>query len=220
MKICYACEAAKTSDEHVPAESFYPKEIRKNLIKVPSCSRHNNDTSDDDEYVRNLIVTQAENSEAGLALLTGKVFRSFHRNSRLRSATFGTLQHAQNELGAPTLIFQPERSKLDGVMLKIYRGIAFHTTGKQHLNPVNILYRDLKFADLGASNEYDLFKMFDDENILWDGPVQEVFRFRICRPNPASAPIIEIEFYQCFAVLMTPQLETDFTKIFVIQEHL
>lgn len=201
---CYACEEESTTDEHVPAECFFPEGSRKDLIKVPSCKRHNNDTSNDDEYVRNLIATQAENSEAGLTLLTGKVLRGFVHSPRLKAATFETLQLARTATDTPVLIFQPIRSRLDSVMLKIYRGIAFHVTRHQQLRPMDIHYRDLKFNDLRESNEYGLFKMMEKESIPWGGSVQEVFRFRVCTGSAISQPIIEIEFYRCFAVLMSP----------------
>jgi hypothetical protein len=54
---CYMCEELATSVEHVPAKCFFPKGQRQNLITVPSCPRHNNETSKDDEYVRGIIVT-------------------------------------------------------------------------------------------------------------------------------------------------------------------
>lgn len=56
IKICYRCNNIATSVEHVPAKCFFPKEHRKNLITVPSCEQHNNETSKDDEYVRGIIV--------------------------------------------------------------------------------------------------------------------------------------------------------------------
>jgi len=53
MKICYFCGENAQSKEHVPARCFFPENesYRKQLITVPSCEKHNEDTSVDDEYV-------------------------------------------------------------------------------------------------------------------------------------------------------------------------
>ena len=53
---CYICGQPATSKEHSPARCFFPKgEIKGELTKVDSCRIHNEDTSKDDEYVRNII---------------------------------------------------------------------------------------------------------------------------------------------------------------------
>ncbi len=58
-KTCYACSRTATTREHAPPISFFPSELRKNLITVPSCRLHNNDNSADVEYVRNVLVLGA-----------------------------------------------------------------------------------------------------------------------------------------------------------------
>lgn len=63
IKICYRCNNIATSVEHAPAKCFFPIEHRKNLITVPSCEQHNNETSKDDEYVRGIIVASKGNNE-------------------------------------------------------------------------------------------------------------------------------------------------------------
>ena len=54
---CYVCGREATSREHVPPRCFFPDDnrYRKQLITVRSCTEHNEDTSLDDEYVRNVI---------------------------------------------------------------------------------------------------------------------------------------------------------------------
>jgi hypothetical protein len=42
--------------EHIPPKSFFVKEHRENLIKVPSCDLHNQDKSTDDEYIRAILL--------------------------------------------------------------------------------------------------------------------------------------------------------------------
>lgn len=52
-KICYWCGIELTKDEnkreHVPPLGFFTKGYRNNLIRVPSCEKHNNNFSALDE---------------------------------------------------------------------------------------------------------------------------------------------------------------------------
>lgn len=54
-QFCYACENEATSVEHTPPKCIFPqlkdfphKNLRRNLITVPSCDRHNSAKSKDD----------------------------------------------------------------------------------------------------------------------------------------------------------------------------
>jgi hypothetical protein len=50
---CYfqGCSEPKTSMEHIPPKSFFPKDQRDQLLTVPSCDLHNGAKSRDDLYV-------------------------------------------------------------------------------------------------------------------------------------------------------------------------
>jgi len=52
---CYACDSSPISREHVPPKCLFPtelgKNLRKDLITVPSCEVHNGKKSDDDEFL-------------------------------------------------------------------------------------------------------------------------------------------------------------------------
>ena len=49
-KACYYCGAPATSREHFPPKSFFPK-VNLQLKTVPSCEKHNNKKSNDDQYL-------------------------------------------------------------------------------------------------------------------------------------------------------------------------
>jgi len=55
------CTNETHSKEHVPAKGFFPEEerYRKNLITVRSCAEHNENTSKDDQYIRDVVVMSA-----------------------------------------------------------------------------------------------------------------------------------------------------------------
>ena len=58
-KTCYVCDAPATCREHVPARGIFPteSEFRKSLITVPSCAAHNTDKSDEDEFLRWILIS-------------------------------------------------------------------------------------------------------------------------------------------------------------------
>lgn len=69
--------------EHVPPQCIFRKPLPSNLIKVPSCDKHNSKKSKDDEYFRWFIATAcAENKEAE-KLINEKVIKGFKRRPKL-----------------------------------------------------------------------------------------------------------------------------------------
>lgn len=53
LQKCYRCSALATTKEHFPPRCFFPKGSGLNLQlrTVPSCKEHNNDKSNDDQYL-------------------------------------------------------------------------------------------------------------------------------------------------------------------------
>ena len=89
-KTCYICGQPATSDEHAPARCFFPKNKRVNLTTVHSCSIHNEDTSKDDEYVRNIIAMSIDNNQVALNHFLQKCKKSFEKSPGLLQLTTGT----------------------------------------------------------------------------------------------------------------------------------
>jgi len=69
------CDSVEMSREHTPPRCFFPeakaigRDLRRDLITVPSCDRHNSKKSKDDEFLRSVIVMAPGNSEAKEALV-------------------------------------------------------------------------------------------------------------------------------------------------------
>lgn len=53
---CYFCGGGVTGVEHIPPKSFFPKGKRNELITVPSCDKHNQKKSKEDEYIRTILL--------------------------------------------------------------------------------------------------------------------------------------------------------------------
>lgn len=50
MKKCYMCSSEAKTREHFPPKAFFPKGANLQLWTVPSCIKHNNQKSGDDQY--------------------------------------------------------------------------------------------------------------------------------------------------------------------------
>jgi hypothetical protein len=56
-KICYYCGERATTREHVPPKGFFSRKANLQLKTVPSCTKHNNAKSHDDQYLLAQICT-------------------------------------------------------------------------------------------------------------------------------------------------------------------
>lgn len=97
---CYMCDSISTSEEQVPPSCFFPKikdidrDLRSNLITVPSGDLHNFCRSKDDEYLRTVILMSAGNNAAGQHQFFDKLLTSIAR----RPHTYSTLLFQTREL--------------------------------------------------------------------------------------------------------------------------
>ncbi len=82
-------DAPATSDEHIPPKCLFPErkdlpsgmDLRRNLLKVPSCDTHNSRKSNDDEYFLYILSTSFQINEIGRNHYRTKVRRAIKRNS-------------------------------------------------------------------------------------------------------------------------------------------
>ena len=89
---CYMCDNLATTKEHVPPKCLFPEkkdlkdislDLRKGLIKVPSCVDHNCKKSGDDEYLLNVLSMTIQTGKYGLLNFESKVMRSWSRKDRI-----------------------------------------------------------------------------------------------------------------------------------------
>ncbi|WP_417436821.1 hypothetical protein [Idiomarina abyssalis] len=141
---CYFCGAEKTSMEHVPPKSFFPKELRQDLIRVPSCDKHNSKKSNLDEYFRTVFfgVSSSAIKNTKLRSVNKKIITSLSRNNG--SNFFKVFNRKNMPLNEGV---DMDRSKLDDFMISISRGIYFYEyeeifNGKVEVIPFFIDDRD------------------------------------------------------------------------------
>lgn len=221
---CYICGQKATSVEHAPAKCFFPKDKRINLTTVDSCSTHNEGTSEDDEYVRNIIVMSLGNNHVALDHFQRKCIQSFIRSPGLLKATTGKNKRAyyKDKNGTveeikPTYAFQIDRNRINLVMRKI----AYATYYKKY---GSIWNRELAIGTEYLRNEgleVDDFGLLiqaakkDLISVMFEGNNPEVFQFSFqqTESEDTNDQILIMKFYEGFEVWVFAQLDTTGPRI-------
>ncbi len=116
------CDKVATSVEHCPAKSFFPKTKRNNLITVPSCYIHNEKTSLDDEYVRDLILISKDNNIVAEEHFKDKGIQSLQRSAGLFNELTKNpkrLNFIEGDDNSQNLAFQVDKNRFDKVIEKL-----------------------------------------------------------------------------------------------------
>ncbi|MCW1520744.1 hypothetical protein [Acinetobacter baumannii] len=197
---CYMCSKIATNDEHVPPKCFFPStndgRYKVNLIKVPSCIKHNNDTSATDELVNILLYLALPNEKNEPAKLQGDKFLNFQSKNTHRKISLLTkilsnnprivkLEEIYVNRKGETLVFNynPLRSQLIETFKKISCGIFFHETKRKLLGSHAILDLIGRSKDpqidldkLKIKNE--ALKLLDKNQVAFKGDNPTVFKYR------------------------------------------
>lgn len=116
---CYCCENIATTAEHVPPKCLFPKlrdfgqarELRRNLITVPSCARHNTGKSGDDEYLMYVLTMNLSSDALGRLQFSKKVLRAIARRPALATSLLAS--------ATPVRAYDPEtRSTFPSIAVK------------------------------------------------------------------------------------------------------
>lgn len=214
-KVCYFCGQPKTSREHVPPQSFFPDEeaLRKNLITVPSCTEHNQDTSDDDEYIRNIILMFIGNNDVAAQHFMDKGKRSLERNAALLAQTVGNARQVyarkEGEPITPTVAFEVDRKRIDRMLRKMGYALFFHQYKKPWPRGLAIMSEHFRMGDMlpdaGGAFVRTFASMLPPQDFL--GQNKAVFQYRFFPSKNEDAPddnLLQLKFYESFEVWLTP----------------
>ncbi len=219
---CYICGEQATSVEHAPARCFFPEDRRVNLTTVESCATHNEDTSKDDEYVRNIIAMSIGNNQVALTHFLQNCMRSFNRSPRLFQATTGInkrvyIAETEHSNIQPTYAFSIDRDRINLVMRKI----AYATFFKKYEMPWNrelaIGTEYLRTSDMKAD---DFGLLIQEAKRLigaptYEGNNPEVFKFSFLQTesDDVNEQLLIMSFYEGFEAWVFPQPATVGPKI-------
>lgn len=140
---CYMCDEPETSREHAPPLCFFPdadvfgRDVRRNLVTVPSCDAHNSKKSTDDEFFRAVILMQAaQSSEAAKHQFFQKLLRAAARKPEAhrvfftdRGTVVGGTQHAM----------QIDRGRFDACVDHLARALFFDAFREKWTLPIGVI---------------------------------------------------------------------------------
>ena len=132
LPTCYMCAAEETSREHAPPQCLFPaasdigRDLRRNLITVPSCDEHNSKKSADDEFLRAVILcTAVDSNDIARHQFLGKFLRGVQRNSQTYSGFFKEKCSTSSDKNR---VLQLERNRFDKCIDHLARALFFHTS--------------------------------------------------------------------------------------------
>jgi hypothetical protein len=156
------CDEENTSVEHVPPRSFFPTNMRNNLITVPACKTHNEDTSKDDEYVRNVITMSIENNQTSIDHFFDKSLHSFERSAGLAANVRNSLKDVSfYKLNAKS--FQVDRPRFDRVVRKVAYALFYKEYGYTWERLLAATTNQLKMANMTNDHLGELFETLTDD---------------------------------------------------------
>ena len=140
---CYICDSPETSREHAPPLCFFPeandigRDLRRNLVTVPSCDRHNSRKQKDDEFFRSVILmTTAPNSDTGKHQFIRKLLPAASRmphSHRLFFADKGTVAEGQGRA------LQIDRKRFDTCIDHLARALFFDAFHRKWSLPISVV---------------------------------------------------------------------------------
>ncbi len=144
MATCYMCPREAVSSEHVPPLCLFPEpkdlplgvDLRKNLIKVPSCVVHNLQKSNDDEYLLLVLIAGINANATARQQVSTKLMRALQkRPSKYRM--FGRVYEI-SLFGKPTGMFFVNRARFDRSIEYVARGLYYHHFHEPWLEPIQV----------------------------------------------------------------------------------
>lgn len=207
------CEALATSREHAPPLCVFPeqdvvdRDLRRNLVTVPSCDRHNGKKCGDDEFLQAVILMMSvAASEVAKPAFLGKYLRAVKRKPHVYKAFFddkGTL--AQGKLHALKI----DRQRFDRCIDHLVRALFFDAFLDKWTIPILVaspqfykrIESDKAVVDALSLNAVEVSRQFLRQSSN-RGHNPEVFQYRI-RSDPDERVLgfaaIFFEFFEVFA---------------------
>lgn len=183
-KICYHCGISlseiENKREHVPPLGFFPKGHRENLMTVPSCDKHNNDTSDVDEIFQLYIKLHKTNDVADKDL-KNRVKRGFNREEKKGFVKNFNTKTGFGTLNDKTFLFTKIEPFEPNIFFeKIIRGIYFYHKEVPTKGIIQWVSKHFLFEGLDSHSYFDFLVKDFDERILSEGYYSnpEVFKYQ------------------------------------------
>ncbi|MFP5436790.1 MAG: hypothetical protein ACLGH8_03335 [Bacteroidia bacterium] len=211
MAKCYMCDNDSTSVEHTPPKSFFPANHRNNLLTVPACKEHNEDTSKDDEYVRNIMTMSIHNNKTAIDHFFQKSLKSFQRSPALASSVRNSLKEV-SEFKPDAHAFQVERDRFDRTIRKIAYALFYKEYDVTWERLLAVLTNQLRFSDMSLDDfgemSQEIFEDLDDLELKGENGLVFKYAFFDFGTDPNDKALFLL-FYEGFPICVIPDKNSD-----------
>jgi hypothetical protein len=213
------CDALATSGEHVPPKCFFPEkkdlpygiDLRKNLLKVPSCDDHNSKKSNDDEYFLYILSGSFQINEVGRNLYRTKVRRSIKRNSSIlgkiaSTATQVNFKYPETEKTVKSVAHELDPSRFNTIIDRLGRAIYFYHFKEKWTYSIKyqaeFLFATVNQSDEANSRLKEITRQADDWflDAPHYGENPEVFKYQALEVE--SLRKMRLHFYEGCKILL------------------
>ncbi|RDC53337.1 hypothetical protein DVA85_04200 [Acinetobacter sp. RIT592] len=210
------CDNLATTKEHVPPKCLFPEkkdlkdislDLRKALIKVPSCVDHNCKKSGDDEYLFNVLSMTIQTGKYGLLNFESKVMRSWTRKDRisklkeklLSTARTVKIKDPESEDIFEALELTIDRDRLKEVLKCCALGLYYYEFGKKykgsiHSTPLFSPILDKNWIEQQSQMEDYYSNKF--KNIKRKGNNPEIFQYAFYQDTFNNMLVVQMWFYE------------------------
>lgn len=208
---CYMCSADENSREHAPPQCLFPekrdigRDLRRNIITVPSCDEHNSKKSADDEFLRAVILMVAVGSnEIANHQFLGKFLRGAERNRHAHSEYFKDMGLISSDTQR---VLKLGRNRFDKCIDHLARALFFHTFKSKWSLPIVVVSptfhsavtRQGPIAHLPSQQTIEITQQFlASEPLLGENP--EVFMYRLRFDQSSGMFAFAVRFYEFFEI--------------------
>jgi hypothetical protein len=218
---CYCCDEIASTVEHIPPQCLFPEQkdlpsgvdLRRNLITVPSCEKHNLQKSGDDEYLMYVLATNLPAGVIAEHHFLTKITRAIQRrpslaNRILWKATRVTIHDAQSNKLFETFAIEAEGDRLQRTLEKVALGLFLHHFGERWAAKVRVVPEFLRYIHEEQSAQWNeaIQKMCADANALFakvpcHGDNPSIFKYQMINPTSDGPGAIRMHFYGGCSVL-------------------
>lgn len=200
-KCVYCVNANAETEDHVPPKSIFAKDNRDDLIRVPACFNCNNSFSKDDEWLAQIVGTNAEFQEfPGIGEVTDRALRAVSRPESYRLLESMVSNFTDVELwsragiyigNVPAIQFDGDRFK--GIISRIVRGLFWHET--RRILPEDYVVHAIRWEkQTNDDNQTVIAQVFQPAPIRSIGRGAFEYRYRFASDEP-NASMWVMRFY-------------------------
>jgi len=205
---CYMCDAIASTLEHAPPKCFFPEEkdvgrnLRVDLITVPSCMTHNTARTRDDEYAMMFVVSHFETGDVARTQFASKCMRALRRKPRFAQTVFDQPKPIMVG-GMPSVAVKVDLGRFKRVMEHTCRAIFYHHHGEKLVAPLTIWSLALHHGVDPNPDPVEATASAAVERLLADlpriGQNAEVFWYQLGH-RPGRLTAFRLQFYDGFSV--------------------